>query len=147
MFFVLFCFFSSHVQMWELDHKECFWSVVLEKTLEGPLHCREITPVNPKGNQHRISIGRTDAKAEAPNTLATWCEDLTLEKILMLRKIEGKKKGTHKGGDVDSITDSMDMNLSKLREVVEDRGAWCAAVHGVTRSQTGFSNWTTATIA
>ena len=77
-------FSSSHVWMWELDHKEswalknwCFWTVVLEKTLESPLDCKEIQPVNPKGNQSWILIGRTDTETEAPNTLATWCEELT----------------------------------------------------------------------
>ena len=77
-------FSSSHVRMWDLDYKEswvpknwCFWTVVLEKTLESPLDCREIQPVHPKGNQSWIFIGRTDVEAETPNTLATWCEELT----------------------------------------------------------------------
>ena len=75
---------SSHVGMWELDHKESrvmknwwFWTVVLEKTLESPLDCREIKPVNPKRNQSWIFIGMTDVEAETPNTLATWCEEPT----------------------------------------------------------------------
>ena len=74
-------FFSSHVRMWELDYKEswvpknwCFWTVVLEMTLENPLDCKEIQPVHPKGNQSWVFIGRTDVEAE---TLATWCEELT----------------------------------------------------------------------
>ena len=74
-------FFSSHVWMWELDHKEswapknwCFWTVVLEKTLKSPLGCKEIQPVHPQRNQCWISIGRTDVEAET-NTLATWCEE------------------------------------------------------------------------
>ena len=77
-------FSSSHVWMWELDYKEswvlknwCFWTVVLEKTLESPLDYKEIQPINPKGNQSWIFIGRTDAKAEAPITLASWCKELT----------------------------------------------------------------------
>ena len=77
-------FSSSHVQMWELDYKEswtlknwCFWTVVLEKTLESPLDCKEIQPVHPEGNQSWIFIGRTDAEAETPIFLATWCEELT----------------------------------------------------------------------
>ena len=76
-------FSNSHVWMWELDCKEslvpknqCFWTVVLEKTLESPLDCKEIPPVRPKGNQSWIFIGRTDAGAETPNTLATWCKEL-----------------------------------------------------------------------
>ena len=77
-------FTSRHVWMWELDYKESwvvknwsFWTVVLKKTLESPLDCKEIQPVHPKGNQSRILIGRTDAEAETPNTLATWWEELT----------------------------------------------------------------------
>ena len=77
-------FSSSHVWKWELDNKEgwapknwCFWTVVLEKTLESPLKSKEIKPVNPKGNQSWAFIGRTDAEAETPSTLATWCEKLT----------------------------------------------------------------------
>ena len=75
---------SSHVWMWELNHKEswapknwCFWTVVLEKTLESPLYSKEIQPVHPQGNQSWIFIGRTHAEAESPNTLAIWCEELT----------------------------------------------------------------------
>ena len=101
-------FSSSHVWMWELDCKEswgpkdwCFWTVVLEKTLESPLDCKEIKPVNPKGNQPSVFIGRTDAEAE---TLIIWPPDvksqLTL-KILMLGKIEGKRRrGEDRGWDV-----------------------------------------------
>ena len=77
-------FSSSHVWMWELDYKEswalknwCFWTVVLEKTLESPLDCKEIQPVHPKGDQSWIFIGRTEAEAKTPNTLATWCKELT----------------------------------------------------------------------
>ena len=77
-------FSSSHVWMWELVYKEswapknwCFWTVVSEKTLESPWHCKEIQPVHPKGNHSWIFIGRTVAEAETPNTLATWCEELT----------------------------------------------------------------------
>ena len=76
-------FYNSHVWMWEFDHKEglilknrYFWTVVSEKTLESPLDCKEIKPVNPKGNQPWIFIGKTDAKAKS-NTLATWCEETT----------------------------------------------------------------------
>ena len=75
---------NSHVWMWELDHKEswalknwCFWTAVLEKTLESPLNFMKIQPVHPKGNQSWIFLGRTDAEAETQNTLATWCEELT----------------------------------------------------------------------
>ena len=98
-------FFSSHVWMWQLDYKEswaqknwCFWTVVLEKTLESPLDCKEIQPVHPKGNQSWIFIGRTDAEAE---TAILWPLDTKnrLEKILMLGKIEGKRRRNDRGWD------------------------------------------------
>ena len=128
---------------WGIDN--CFWSVVLEKTLKGPLHCREIKPVKTKGNQHRISIARTDAEAEAESPIH-WPPDVKswLWKRSWCWERLKIKEGNDRGGEVDSITNSMDMNLSKLREMVEDRGAWCVAAHGVPRSQTGLSNWATA---
>ena len=93
-------FSSSHVWMWELDHKEsrmpknwCFWTVVLEKTIESPLDCKEIKPVHPKGNQHWILAGRTDAEAEAPILwLHLWRRADSLEKTMMLGKIEGRRR-------------------------------------------------------
>ena len=106
---------------------------MLEKALEHPLDSRKIKPVNPKGNQSWIFIGRTDAEAEAP---VLWPSDInsqTLGKTLMLGKMEGKRRRRWQMmRSLDSINDSMDMNLSKLREIVEDRGAWGATVHGVT---------------
>ena len=117
--------------------------VVLEKTLESPLDSKEIEPVNPKGNQSWILIGRTDAETEAP---LLWLPNVkidSLEKTLMLGKIEDKRRrGQHRMRLLDSITNSMNMNLSKLQETVENREAWCVAVHGVTKSQTHLSNWT-----
>ena len=96
----------------------CFWTVLLEKTLESPLDCKEIKPVNSKGNQSWIFIGRTDAEAEAP---ILWPPDgaNSLEKTVMLEKIEGRRrKGWQKISWLDGITDSTDMSLSMLGELV-----------------------------
>ena len=99
-------FFSSHVWMWELDHKEgwalknwCFWIVVLEKTLESPLDCKEIQPVNPKGTQSWVFIGNTDAEAEAPKSDYLMQRTDSLEKTLMLGKVKGRRKRGHRGWD------------------------------------------------
>ena len=116
---------SNHVQ------KKAEPWIVLVKTLESPLDCKEIKSVNPKGNKSWIFIGRADA-----DTLATWCEEVektgcSLEKTLMLGKVEGKRRRGQKKRWLDSITDSMGMNLNKLLDIVGDRGAWYATVHGV----------------
>ena len=144
-FFILFCsplfyfspsqgygFSSGHVWIWELGCKEswapknwCFWTVVLEKTLESPLDYKEIQPVHPKGNKSWIFIGSTDAEAKTP---ILWPPDVKTS-------LNGKE-WWQRTRWLDSITDSMDMNLSKLRETVKNRAAWHAAVHkGIAKSQ------------
>ena len=136
--------------MWELDCEESlapknwrFWIVVLEKTLESPLECKEIHPVHPKGDQSWVFTWRTDTEVKLQYFgHFMWRVD-SLEKILTMGGIGGRRRrGQQRMESLGGISDSMDMSLSELQEMVMDREAWCAAIHGVTKSWTRLSNWT-----
>ena len=143
-------FSSSNVWMWELDYKEswapknwCFWTVVLEKTLESPLDCKEIQPVNPKGNQSRIFIARTEAEAETP---ILWPPDA--ENWLIGKDPDAGKHWRWENGMTEDKMVGWHHWLNghefeQAQELLMDREAWCVAVHGVAKRQTWLSNWET----
>jgi len=145
-------FSSSHLHMWALDHKEgwapknwCFRIVVLAKTLQSPLDYKEIKPSILKEINPEYSLEGLMLKLKLQYFGHLMGRADSLEKTLMLEKIEDRRRGWQRMRWLGGITNSTDTNLSKLQETVKDREAWCATVHGDTKRQTGLSNCTSTT--
>ena len=142
-------FSCGHVWTWELDCEEswapknwCFWTVVLEKILESHLDCKEIQPVHSKADQSWVFFGRTDAKAETPILWPPHAKSWLIGKDSDAGRDWGQKEKGTTEDEMAGWHDSMDMSLSELQELVMDREAWHAAIHGFAKSRTRLSDWT-----